>query len=229
MDRHFNVADMYFADKNIAGVLEMKFVEGEIFEEVADSMVNQVIVEERFVDIFKRSFGIEGDLIGRRFKISEHGEAQIAGIIADMRRGGFGGGADMRPGVIFAGRRDDIRSNLYVRFYDLNPETLKGIQTLLTSLAPEYEPLIYPYKIHVDNIYAPVRQFGTSVMIAGLAIILIALIGLMGYTTDEVERRAREIAIRKVNGTSVGQILRLFCIDILKVAAPSLIFGGESR
>ena len=38
-------------------------------------------------------------------------------------------------------------------------------------------------------------------MIVGITIILLALIGLIGYVGDEVNRRAKEIAIRKVNGT----------------------------
>ena len=72
----------------------------------------------------------------------------------------------------------------------------------------------------------PVRNFGTSVMIVGIAIIVIALIGLIGYTSDEVQRRAKEIAIRKVTGTPAAKIVRLFCTDILKVALPSLLAGG---
>ena len=55
---------------------------------------------------------------------------------------------------------------------------------------------------------------------------MIALIGLVGYTADEVMRRSREIAIRKVAGTPASSIVRMFCIDILKIALPSLVAGG---
>lgn len=37
-------------------------------------------------------------------------------------------------------------------------------------------------------------------MIGGIVTLIIALIGLLGYTSDETNRRGREIAIRKVNG-----------------------------
>lgn len=50
----------------------------------------------------------------------------------------------------------------------------------------------------------------------------------MGYTSDEVQRRSREIAIRKVNGTPASAILRLFCADIFRVALPSLLLGGAA-
>ena len=65
-----------------------------------------------------------------------------------------------------------------------------------------------------------------SVMVVVIAIMIIALIGLGGYVADEVNRRAKEIAIRKVNGTDSWKIVRLFCLDVLKVALPSLIAGG---
>ena len=85
---------------------------------------------------------------------------------------------------------------------------------------------VMPFKAQVQAMIAPVKRFGFSVMVAGIAILLITIIGLIGYTADEVQRRAKEIAIRKVNGTTVGKILRIFCFDILKVAVPSLLAGA---
>ncbi len=65
-------------------------------------------------------------------------------------------------------------------------------------------------------------------MLVGISIIVVALVVLRGYVADEVNRRAKEIAIRKVNGTSSKKIVRLFCIDVLKVALPSLLLGGAA-
>ena len=48
----------------------------------------------------------------------------------------------------------------------------------------------------------------------------------MGFTADEVQRRAREIAIRKVTGTSASKIVGLFCRDAAIVAVPSLMAGA---
>ncbi|MDE6227848.1 MAG: ABC transporter permease [Muribaculaceae bacterium] len=54
----------------------------------------------------------------------------------------------------------------------------------------------------------------------------IALIGLIGYTGDEIQRRSKEIAIRKVTGASSEKILLLFLRNIVIVAFPSLVGGG---
>ena len=51
------------------------------------------------------------------------------------------------------------------------------------------------------------------------------LMGLIGYTTDEVRRRSKEIAIRKVNGAEASGILEMLSKDVLIVAAPAVIIG----
>lgn len=230
-DNQVNVADMYWANANLFDVMGMKFVQGETFREDADTTVHQVIVEERFIDVLKSNFDHKDDnIIGQRFNITEHisldgsDEFTIVGVIGDIRRGGYNiDSYDQRAGVLFP--TTEVCDNLYVRFTRLTPEALKEAQKVIDG---KYSDTMYitPYKTMVEAWNAPVKRFGFSVMAAGIAILLITIIGLIGYTADEVQRRAKEIAIRKVNGTTVGKILRIFCVDILKVAVPSLLAGG---
>ena len=51
------------------------------------------------------------------------------------------------------------------------------------------------------------------------------LMGLIGYTADEVRRRGKEIAIRKVNGAEASSILELLSKDVLVVALPAVVLG----
>lgn len=230
-DNQVNVADMYWANANLFDVMGMKFVQGETFREDADTTVHQVIVEERFIDVLKSNFGHKDDnIIGQRFNITEHisldgsDEFTIVGVIGNIRRGGYNiDSFDQRAGVLFP--TTEVCENLYVRFTSLTPEALKEAQKVIDG---KYSDTMYitPYKTMVEAWNAPVKRFGFSVMAAGIAILLITIIGLIGYTADEVQRRAKEIAIRKVNGTTVSKILRIFCVDILKIAVPSLLAGG---
>lgn len=229
-DNQVNVADMYWANANLFDVMGMEFVQGGTFRENADTTVNQVIVEERFIDVMKAHFGVKDDnIVGKRFCITEHSgdsgsiEFTICGVIKNIRRGGYNNDyADPRAGVLFPAT--SVRQNVYVRFGELTPETLAEAQKVVDKFGNN--KYLVPYKTRVEALSAPVKRFGFSVMAAGVAILLIAMVGLIGYTADEVQRRAKEIAIRKVNGTTVGQILRLFCRDIMRVAAPSLLCGG---
>jgi len=62
-------------------------------------------------------------------------------------------------------------------------------------------------------------------LVACIAILAITLMGVIGYTNDEVRRRSKEIAIRKVNGAEVGNILRMLCKDVAIIALPAVLIG----
>ena len=69
------------------------------------------------------------------------------------------------------------------------------------------------------------RKFRDSVMIGGIVTLLIVFIGLIGYTNDEVNRRRKEMAIRKINGATVKDILHIFLKDIITMALPAILLG----
>ena len=70
-----------------------------------------------------------------------------------------------------------------------------------------------------------VSHFRNIVWVTTLCIVLIVLMGLIGYVSDETERRSKEIAVRKVNGAEAKDILRLLSVDILKVSVPAVLAG----
>lgn len=56
--------------------------------------------------------------------------------------------------------------------------------------------------------------------------LIIALIGLIGYTTDKTNRRRKEIALRKINGAQPRQITALFLHDIGALALVAVLIGS---
>ncbi len=232
-DNQVNVADMYGMNPELVDVLGLRIIQGRNFNLDADSTINEVIVEKRMIPLLQEVFGVKGDdIVGENFYITGHyveGVGNplmtIVGVIDDIHRGGFEySTSDRRPGVLFP--TGGIGATIYVRFNKLTPENLREAQKVIDGIKGNSEVYIMPYKARIEMKRDPVRRYGTSVMVVGIAIILIALIGLIGYVADEVNRRAKEIAIRKVNGTPAAAIVHLFCIDILRVALPSLIAGG---
>ena len=51
------------------------------------------------------------------------------------------------------------------------------------------------------------------------------VIGLLGYTTTEVNRRRKELAIRRISGARLSHILRIFIRDLELLAIPSVMAG----
>lgn len=234
--KQVNVADLYYANGDIIDVTGMKLIEGTTFDEAADSTTHQVIVEEKFIDVLKKiGASVDNDkIVGITFKITEHkygqngvenNEFTVCGVVENMKRGGFENDySDSRAAVIFP--TGSIRDNLYIRFNKLTPDNIREAQSVVSRIVTNKEIYVMPYRELVMSLADPVKQFGIAVIVIGITILVIALIGLVGYTADEVQRRSKEVAIRKVTGYSTRQIVKLFITDILKIALPATILGG---
>lgn len=81
------------------------------------------------------------------------------------------------------------------------------------------------YEKRIENSYNSVRVFRNATLLSAVTMFFIMLMGLIGYTTDEVRRRSKEIAIRKVNGAEASSILEMLTKDVLLVAAPAVLIG----
>lgn len=103
------------------------------------------------------------------------------------------------------------------RFTDLNAR--------LRTLCHNEEIAFQPYQDTFEWNYKEIRLFRNSVFAASLIMLLITLLGLIGYTEDEINRRSKEIAIRKVNGATARTILQLIGKDITFTALPALLIG----
>ena len=108
----------------------------------------------------------------------------------------------------------------------MSPDNIQKISEVLEKSMPGKDIVVTPYKSSMINLYKDARLFRNSVLIGGIVTLLIALIGLLGYTNDEINRRSAEIAIRKINGATIQNIQRLFLKDILRIALPSIVLGG---
>ena len=66
----------------------------------------------------------------------------------------------------------------------------------------------------MTNQYNMLLHVRNSILFVGLCILAIALIGLIAYIRDEVNRRRSEIAIRIIHGAQVKDVQLIFLKDI---------------
>ena len=222
------IEDLKCADVSLFDVLGLEFIQGESFPDLADSQSNLIVVDENFARQWGEIIGNpDQSVIGESFRISQHGdnECVVCGIIRNFRRGGIeNDNSPTRPAVIFSG--NDSPQYLYIRYNALSPAAIAESQSVIDRIMPDRNLHIDTYRSQIARYSENIRKFCQSCLVVGIAIMLIALSGLVGYTSDEINRRSKEIAIRKINGTSVGGILKMLCLDILKIAVPTLAAGG---
>lgn len=208
-------------------VMGIKFVQGGTFHENADSSSTQIIVEESFIDIVRNHFGYDGtDIVGQSFKIAGFGEGDhtICGVVGNTEKHGFIKTALDDTGTIYFPGNDDL-NRLYVRFTELNDMNISEAQQVIDRIITDRNIYITPMWNEIEPMTDSIKAFGLAVLIVSAVTVLIVLTGLVGYVSDEVARRSKEVAIRKINGSDEREIIALFCKDILTIALVALIAG----
>ena len=112
-----------------------------------------------------------------------------------------------------------------VRLKEPYDENLKRLNEFMDKTFPQVALTFHTVDDMLSEIYKDVYRFRNSVLITSGFILLIVIMGLIGYVNDETQRRSKEIAIRKVNGAEASNILRLLVCDILYVSIPSILLG----
>lgn len=108
---------------------------------------------------------------------------------------------------------------------EITPGMLEDMTRKLQVLSHQDEYTVQPYVVMYERHYKDVRLFRDSVTVAGLIMLVVTLLGLFGYITDEVHRRTKEIAIRKVNGATAVGILKILSLDLSYICVPSILIG----
>lgn len=108
---------------------------------------------------------------------------------------------------------------------DITSDMLEDMTRKLRELSHREEYTVQPYVVTYERHYKDIRLFRNSVTTAGLIMLVVTLLGLFGYITDEIHRRTKEIAIRKVNGAKAMDVLKLLSVDISYICVPSILIG----
>lgn len=217
----FNVADFYFVDDAFVSTMGIRIKEGESFNQ--NNTNGDIIVSEEFAKQLNNHTKWKDGVIDKRVKISEHGESHIVGVYENVPVGSFTN-TDQRPSVFFY--NSDRTSSIVIRLNDLNGENIITIQRIFEEMIPDRDVQVYPYYSQFISQYDKEDKFKQSIMIIGIVTLLINMIGLIGYLQNEIIRRSAEIAIRKINGATLYNILVLFVRDILYLLLPALLIGS---
>ena len=225
----FNANDLYMAGANCLDMLGIRLRQGRGFNANSDSL-KEMMVSPDFAQKLKNEKGWK-DVTGHKILITEHSQTgkdlfTIVGIY-DNFHANTALDDDGRPTMIFYSDPYGGYINYFLlKFHDLTADNMQAVQQRLQQLYPDETIIVDSYTRQLNAWYDSVKHFRSAVMIAGICALLIALMGLIGYVNDEMQRRSKEIAIRKVNGATTMNVLRMMLGNVLLTAAPSAIAGA---
>ena len=226
----FNVRDAYYVDSHWVNVMGIELLSGSNFDPSL-GYDREALVDERFVEKMQLMAGWD-ETLGREVNITAHnGPTRICGVFKTISQGSFlkddAQFADRPMAVFFC---DPLQyagtfHYIFVKYHRLTPEALKATTEIMEKeLAGQAYKVSSCRAVALENFRSTVNT-RNSVVIGGVMTLLIALLGLIGYTIDEARRRSKEIAVRRVNGAQFSEIRAMFLRDVMKIAVPSVAVG----
>jgi putative ABC transport system permease protein len=202
--------------KPVAGRFFMRDREADVFPPPKDRKPGvpfRVVVNETAAKVL--GFKAPADAVGKFFRLPRSDvRFDIIGVVPD-----------------FSG--DTVRQNIWPMYYAntagwnsrLNvklrgsavPETLRAIDAIWSRIPGQTRPISRRfYDDYVQSIYASLIRQRT--LFAGFALValLLAGLGMFGLAGFTVERRTREIGVRKAMGANIGDVMRLLLWQFAK-------------
>lgn len=179
---------------------------------------DQVIVNEIFVE----RMGWTDSPIGKEVKNGNNSYGKIVGVVKNYSISSL---YNQTKEAILLQSYKESPGYLTLRLSQLNAANMELLNTKLGELYPDNDMTFYVLREDIRMQYESARKFRDSVIAACIIVFLITIMGLFGYISDEITRRGKEIAIRKVNGATVMRILELISKEISYIALPAILLG----
>lgn len=206
------------ADFGLLDILSMKMAQGrDLSPQFASDTINSILVNETAMKMFN-----EKHILGKSITYWDDKKFKVVGVVKDFN---LNNPQDAIPPMIFSHYKtmDWMIHNTNDLYVTVEPEHMESalaqMEELWHSVDPDY-PFSYDF---VDKNFA--RSYKGFVhqrnlfSLLNLVVIVIALFGLFALSSYSIQRRMKEIAIRKTLGAETGVLLKelskqyvVFCI-----------------
>jgi putative ABC transport system permease protein len=209
-----NIFYTYAVHPNYFELIGIDFVAGNTFLTSATGGNNTVIVNEKFVK--EMGLNTTEAILNKNLKFWGN-DYTVVGVIKDYHH--FGLKEPINSMII---RNSNDFTNLLVKL-DASATSSIGFNSAVEQIKTEWNN-IFPQSTFnytfldkkFEAQYNDERKFGIAFLFFTLIAIFIASLGLFGLTSYTCIQRRKEIGIRKVNGATIAQILKLLNIDFVK-------------
>ena len=213
--------DYFSVDFNLFETMGMKIVEGRDFNpKLSSDSTGAVILNQTAV----KKLALKNP-INKEIGVKQ----SVIGVVKDFNLRSFH--TEIPPTIIKIGPLKYARE-IVIRYNkeDL-PNLISDINRVWKEFSPDTKPEYAYYKEIAKEMYSEESQQANILILFSSCAIFIALLGLFGLTVFITELRIKEIGIRKVQGATEWQIIRLFTkgftgmvVIALTVATPITIY-----
>lgn len=216
-------AYIYFATPNYPEVMDIALVAGrplragEAFQETRNVLVNAHVLDAL-------GLGSPDDAVGRSVVMSDSADVNIVGVVENFRSNP----ANMAESPILIGIQPGSISWASLRVASGRMQDVgRELEAVWESLGSLQDLTWDTYAVQLESSFVNESMNNLLLIITFVAVlsIIIALLGLLGIATFNVQRRMREISIRKVLGATEAGLVRLLSMEFVVLLGLALVIA----
>lgn len=212
-----------YADEHFAQTYGMAMAAGRFFTGEGQQVPpGAIVINESLARLF--GWTVPQDAIGQQVRaVGFDAVLTVAGVVKDFHF------SSMQQAVQPIAFVHPSATNIY-RYMSLKLADGKGIASQMQAVRAKWEALMpgTPFEYHfTDDMLA--RMYDTELRLqyaayaaTGLALVIV-LLGVTGMISFSIQKRTKEIGVRKVLGASIAGIIGLFVKDFLKVIVVAML------
>jgi len=210
--------DFMFGNEGIVDTWDLKIKQGRNFSTAHPNDSLNFLVNEAFLKKYK----IE-DPLNQPIKVfADSTYHSIVGVFADFHQNSLD--KNIQPLAISGGIGWESKASIKIAPHNIT-STIKQLEKLWQTAESE-RPMRYTFLDEsFAQQYTAQLRFRKGLSYATGLTILIAILGLFGLATFNIQRRRKEIGIRKVLGASVMQVVERLNKDFLQLVFIALVFA----
>lgn len=205
-----------YVDDNFFNTFQLELLEGRSFREGANTDTKEFIVNETLAKQMNWETAVGKSMY-------REGNHEIIGVVKDFH-----------VGLIYSKIPPLIISKEWSeRFYALSialkpgetKETIKQIESIWKNILPD-APFNYSFMdAKFESLYSEIKQTATILFLFTGISILISILGLFGITFLLMNSKVKEIGIRKVNGATILEIVKMLNFDFIRWVAIAFVIA----
>ncbi|RAJ05496.1 putative ABC transport system permease protein [Chitinophaga skermanii] len=210
-ERIWHNPSIYEIDEDFMSTLNIPMAAGRTYSKSfpADT-AHSLVVNEATAKLY--GYSNPADIIGKSF--DQWGRTGVViGVVKDFNYESLH--QKVKPLALRRGDPDSFgKITLRLQTNDIK-QTIQQIETTWNTVAP-HRPFLYSFLDQAFNRqYQKDERFGQLFSVFGILTILIACLGLFGLVTYSIEKRIKEIGIRRTLGASIPNVIGLLSKDFV--------------
>jgi len=208
---------------NFLTVMGIELIDGRNYtEQDADSGETSLIINKTTQERTKAKIGDSFT-----YAWSMHIPQRVVGVVDDIQ---FSSLRRQMGNTVFTINDKNGHSTLPVSYIKIAAgadvkEVVKHINSTIASIDPAYPVKVEFYDEIFNQLYQNEAKLANSISVFSLLAIIIAIMGVFGIVVFDCESRKKEIALRKVMGSTISQILTLFNVQYIRILFVSLLIA----